>query len=222
MALSPDQICGVLLAAGYSTRFGSNKLLHRLPDGRPIALAAAQNMLAVLPNTVAVVHSGQGRVARLLREAGCRVVSSRNAKSGMGASLASAVRATRAARGWVVGLADMPFIRPASIRSIVACLNRGAVIAAPSLGGVRGHPVGISARFRDELLRLKGDHGARALIQANKGSITLVPTDDAGVLRDIDTPGDAAQLSFSARAAVSGSARAALKSATFRSTEKTR
>jgi molybdenum cofactor cytidylyltransferase len=183
-------IRGILLAAGSSSRFGSNKLLHRLPDGRPIAVAAAKNMLAALPRTIAVVRPGAKRLAQLLRETGCTVVTSRNARSGMGASLASGVRASGDASGWVVALADMPFIRPASIRSVAAQLAQGAAIAAPFRAGSRGHPVGISRRFREDLLRLTGDQGARMLLQRHAEAITLIEIDDPGVLRDIDTPED--------------------------------
>ncbi|MBI4291437.1 MAG: nucleotidyltransferase family protein [Betaproteobacteria bacterium] len=184
------QICGILLAAGSSSRFGSNKLLHRLPDGMPIAAAAARNMLAALPRTIAVVRPGAKRLAQLLRETGCTVVTSRNARSGMGASLASGVRASGESRGWVVALADMPFIRPASIRSVAVQLAQGAAIAAPSRAGTRGHPVGISRRFREDLLRLTGDQGARMLLQRYAEAITVIEIDDPGVLRDIDTPED--------------------------------
>ena len=45
----------ILLAAGRSSRFGGNKLLHPLADGTPVALAAARNLVAALPGALAVV-----------------------------------------------------------------------------------------------------------------------------------------------------------------------
>jgi len=47
---------GILLAAGFSRRFGANKLLHPLADGIPIALAAARRLRAALPEVLAVVN----------------------------------------------------------------------------------------------------------------------------------------------------------------------
>lgn len=185
-------IAGILLAAGASTRFGSNKLRHRLPGGTPIAVAAARNMVAALPLTVAVVRPGARRLAQLLRDAGCTVVTSRNARSGMGASLASGVRASADASGWVVALADMPFISPATIALVAAELTEGAVIAAPSRAGRRGHPVGFARRFREDLLALTGDEGARALLVRHPDWITLLECQDAGIFQDIDTPDDLA------------------------------
>ncbi len=181
---------GILLAAGSSTRFGSNKLQHPLEDGTPIAVAAARNLVAALPDTIAVVRPGRLRLAAMLRDAGCRVVTCRNAAEGMGASLARAARAAKDASGWVVALADMPYIRPATIRVIADALAEGAAIAAPAFQGQRGHPVGLARRFGDELMALRGDQGARHIIGSRPDWVTLYEVDDPGVLRDIDIPAD--------------------------------
>jgi molybdenum cofactor cytidylyltransferase len=114
----------------------------------------------------------------------------KNAADGMGTSLAAGIKATADADGWVIALADMPFIRPETIRLIAKGIVEGAAIAAPSYQGERGHPVGFARRFRDDLLALNGDEGARQLLKAHPDWITLFEVDDPGVLRDIDTPGD--------------------------------
>src|SRR5579863_8356738 len=110
-------IRGILLAAGYSRRFGSNKLLRALPAGSrnagmPIGLAAARHLLDALPDSIAVVRPRAQKLSKLLRDAGCDAVVCRNAGEGMGTTLAAGVRASADAHGWVVALADMPFIRP--------------------------------------------------------------------------------------------------------------
>src|SRR5690349_10725836 len=108
----------------------------------------------------------------------------------MGASLACAVRAARDAGGFVVALADMPFIRSSTIAAVRDALAAGAPLAAPYFRARRGHPVGISANFRGELESLRGDEGARKLLGAHEASLVKVPVGDPGVLRDIDTPQD--------------------------------
>src|SRR2546425_5243121 len=188
-------IRGILLAAGYSKRFGSNKLLQALPAGAPeagtpIGLAAAQHLLEALPESIAVVRPRAQKLAKMLRDAGCNTVVCKNAAEGMGTSLAAGVRATADADGWGVALADMPFIRPDTIRIVGKALRGGAAIAAASFRGERGHPVGITRRFYDELASLHGDHGARELLQRHRDRVTLYEVDDPGVLRDIDKPSD--------------------------------
>lgn len=185
-------LTGILLASGVGRRFGANKLLHPLPDGTPIAVAAARNLVAALPGSVAVVRAANSGLARRLRQAGCRIAVCRDAEEGMGRTLAAGVRASRDASGWVVALADMPFLQPATIRTIAHGLADGAAIAAPAFEGRRGHPVGLARRFRDDLEALEGDEGARRILAAHEDWITLYDVPDPGVLRDIDTPEDLA------------------------------
>ena len=186
---------GILLAAGFSRRFGAeDKLMHRLPDGRPLALAAAHNLLAALPRTVAVVRPQAPALQALLAAAGAEVVVCAPTATAMADSLATAVNRAachaEAASGYVIALADMPFIQPATIAAVAAALAAGARIAAPRYREQRGHPVGFAADLREELERLHGDEGARSILQRHRQEIHLLEVDDAGILADIDTPRD--------------------------------
>jgi molybdenum cofactor cytidylyltransferase len=186
-------VAALLLAAGTATRFGSDKLLHLLPHGVPIAVQAARQLKEVFGEGVlAVVRPEAGELTALLRREGCRVVVCENAGEGMGASLACAVRAAAGAQGFLVALADMPFIRASSIAAVREALAAGAPLAAPYFRARRGHPVGIAGRYRAELEYLQGDEGARQLLAARAAEIVKVPVGDPGVIRDIDSPGDLA------------------------------
>jgi len=188
-------IRGILLAAGYSKRFGSNKLLQALPAGTPeagtpIGLAAARHLVEALPESIAVVRPRAQKLGQMLRDAGCTTVVCKNAGEGMGTSLAAGVRAAPDAGGWVIALADMPFLRPETIRVIARALSEGAAIAAPAYRGERGHPVGFARQFFEELSALHGDSGARTLLDRHPNWVTVYDVDDSGVLRDIDKPSD--------------------------------
>jgi molybdenum cofactor cytidylyltransferase len=173
-----NRVVGILLAAGSSKRFGANKLLCRLRDGEPVALAAARPFIQELPEALAVVRPGDEALSRLFGDLGYRVVVNPDADDGLGASLAAGVRAASQARGWVVGLADMPWIAPASIAAVAASL--------------RGHPVGLAACWRETLTGLVGDQGARRLFADHAAAFVAVETADAGVVRDVDLPADLA------------------------------
>ena len=134
-------IRGILLAAGSAKRFGSNKLLHALPPGTPdagvpVGLAAARHLIGALPDSIAVLRPRAQKLGKLLRDAGCNTVVCKNAGEGMGTSLAAGVRAAADAHGWVVALADMPFLHPETIRVIAKALADGAAIAAPTWAAV--------------------------------------------------------------------------------------
>lgn len=183
---------GLLLAAGSASRFGSDKLLHPLPHGVPIAVQAARHLRKEISRVVAAVRPQSPELSRILEAEGCEVVTCLNADEGMGASLACAVRAAGAADAYLVALADMPFVRPTSIAAVRDALAGGARLAAPYFRTRRGHPVGISGSFRAELERLGGDEGARRLLEAHESEIVKVPVGDPGVIRDIDKPADLA------------------------------
>lgn len=185
-------IVGLLLAAGSASRFGSDKLLHRLPHGVPIAVQAARHLRKEVVKVVAVVRPGSDELAGLLQAEGCDVVICSNADEGMGASLACAVQSGGAADGYLIALADMPFVRPSSIAAVRQALEEGAPLAAPYFRARRGHPVGIAGSFRAELAALAGDEGARRLLAENERRLVKVPIGDPGVIRDIDRPADLA------------------------------
>lgn len=187
---------GILLAAGRGRRFdpagGRNKLLQRLPGGDPVVVASARKLLATVPRVVAVVPPDDGGVADALRALGCEVTLCPDADSGMGLSLAHAVRYATLAQpdnnGWLVALGDMPFVDVSTLRALACAIEDGAGIAAPTFDGRRGNPVAFGARHGAALLALDGDEGARRLLASHP--VTTVAVLDPGILRDIDTPDD--------------------------------
>lgn len=182
---------GVLLAAGRARRFGSDKLLAPLPGtDEPIAVTAARRLVAAMPDSLAVVRDAEGPLARRLAAVGLDIVPHPDPDAGMGTSIACAVRHRSEAAGWVVALADMPWIAPASIRAVADALTQGALLAAPCHAGRRGHPVAFAAAHREALLALTGDRGGRGLLETQARQLVTVTVQDPGVLRDVDTPFD--------------------------------
>lgn len=184
---------GILLAAGRARRYGADKLLLPLADGTPVAVASARALLEGCGRAVAVLRPAQQELARLLRAEGLEVLERAEAERGMGASLACGVAGSAGADGWIVALADMPWLRPATVAAVAEALTGGASLCAPGFEGRRGHPVGFSARWRDDLVALDGDRGARDLLDARRAQLHLIACDDPGCLCDIDTPADLMQ-----------------------------
>ncbi|WP_179402149.1 nucleotidyltransferase family protein [Burkholderia guangdongensis] len=191
----PSLATGILLAAGLGQRFDPSgrhsKLLALLPDGTPIAVAAARRLAAATANVIAVVRPGAETLAMRLNEAGCQVVYAPDALRGMGASLAAGIRASSNANRWIVALGDMPWIAPSTYEAVARALDADdASIVAPAYRGTRGHPVGFASRHYDALAALDGDAGARALFA--HAPVRLLDIDDPAILRDVDTPADLA------------------------------
>jgi molybdenum cofactor cytidylyltransferase len=184
---------GILLAAGRGRRFDPaglrNKLLQPLA-GETVVEIGARKLLAATSRVVAVVPPLDAGVAARLAALGCDVTVCQEADSGMAASLTHAIRHSLALQpqAWLVALGDMPWVDPATLRRLADALAAGAGIAAPVMEGRRGNPVGFGAVHQDALLALRGDEGARRLLQAFP--VTEVPVDDPGIFRDIDLPAD--------------------------------
>lgn len=184
-----SQFAGILLAAGRGLRFdpsgAEDKLMQTLANGETVALAAARNLLAALPTVLAVVRPGADALAAQLRASGCEVTECANAAQGMGASLVHALLRTRNAAGWIIALADMPYVQAATSLALIDAIRHGANIALPTCGGRRGNPVAFGRMHLPELLQLGGDHGARSLLGVYP--VMEIAVDDAGILHDIDT-----------------------------------
>lgn len=188
------EIVGLLLAAGRGSRFDpsgvQSKLLQALPDGRAVAVAAAQSLRASVTRVVALVPAdtlaNTRALAQHLAAAGCEVLPCPASALGMGHTLAAGVAASMQATGWLVLPADMPWVAAASCGAIAQAVAAGADAAAPVYHGQRGHPVGFGQPCRDALMALGGDVGARSVLAQYPPR--LIEVADEGVLRDIDTP----------------------------------
>ncbi|MFZ6649421.1 nucleotidyltransferase family protein [Undibacterium sp. TJN25] len=183
---------GILLAAGKGSRFDAsgvqNKLMQVLPSGEAVAVASARNLLAVLPDVLAVTRPATPALEHALQAAGCRVQTCADAGQGMAASLVHGLQQGGDCAGWIIALGDMPYVQQSTLQAMLQALRAGAGIVLPVHEGKRGNPVGFSSSYLPQLLALSGDQGARSLLKHYP--VTEVDVDDAGIHRDIDLPSD--------------------------------
>ena len=107
------------------------------------------------------------------------------ASAGLGDSIAAGVKATPHWQGWLIHLADMPFVTPGVFQQVAAALSQHAIVR-PSFQQQPGHPVGFSALLRKQLGQLRGDNGPRELLKGQ--SVYLLSLDQPTVVQDIDLP----------------------------------
>lgn len=189
-------IRAVILAAGQSSRMGQPKAALPVGDGGPTFAAAVVATLQAAGVAEVIVVAGahlEAVTASVHGLAGVRVVHNAGWRAGQLSSLVTGLDAADAPdlAGVLVTLVDIPRVRPATVAALVQAWRRSrAPIVRPAIGARHGHPV-IFDRFTFADLRAAPlDIGAKAVIGAWRDRVLNVPTDDPGVLVDVDTPQD--------------------------------
>jgi molybdenum cofactor cytidylyltransferase len=159
---------------------------------QPLILHALAPWLEVFEQIHLVTPINNQQLTGICRSVADRINFIKADKSdlGMGHSLATGIQATQQAKGWLIGLADMPMITADILELLVSELKQGAAISAPFYHGKRGHPVAFSNQYRDDLMQLTGDVGAKTIVQAHETLIQAVNIDTLSIFIDIDTQAD--------------------------------
>lgn len=104
---------------------------------------------------------------------------------GLGDSIAFGVKNTSHLDGWIIHLADMPYINSELFICVADKLKQHTLVR-PVYNDLPGHPVGISAKYYTELINLAGDDGAKSILQRNL--VYQLDINDKSVVKDIDYP----------------------------------
>ena len=186
----------VLLAAGASRRFGSDKRTHPIPGGTTLLHASTQKYVDCFEQVIVVIRHGDAALADALATRfgahALRIVTADHAELGMGHSLAAGIAAAEDCDYAFIALADMPFVETTTLARLKQAMETAAsdVIIHPSFDGQPGHPVGFGHDHFDALRTLTGDAGARSIVKNSRDQVVDVPVADRGVLHDIDRPAD--------------------------------
>jgi molybdenum cofactor cytidylyltransferase len=189
-----DRVAGVLLAAGTSSRMGTNKLL--LPaGGRPvIARAAGVAAAAGLDPIIVVVGHEAERVRAALAGLAVTPVLNPDYAAGINTSLRAGMTAVPDdARAAVVLLGDMPFVTADMIGALVARWRDGAELVVSQYAGVLAPPFLYGRRFYAELRALEGEGCGKQVIRRHRDEAVEVAW-PAAAMRDLDEPADVAML----------------------------
>lgn len=183
-------IAGVLLAAGGATRFGSQKLVATL-GGTPIVQLAARALAAATDISIVVVGNESGAVRAALGETDARVVENPDWAQGLATSLRCGIAAVPAdVAAAIVSLGDQPGLDAIVARSLIARWRATQLpIVSARYRGVRGHPVLFDRSVFAEIATLRGDAGAKPLIERSPDRVAYVDI-DSDVPRDVDTKED--------------------------------
>lgn len=190
-----SNVIGLVMAAGYSRRFGKHdKRRAALADGRSLlatSVANAEQAFALL--RVAIRAEDDANLLGLAEHT--PLIRLHQAHLGLGASLAEAMEALRhdaqlnSSEAVAILLGDMPWIKQETLLSLQR-LATADTIVRPCHAGKQGHPVIFGRALWPALEALSGNTGAKDLIRDNADHYRAYDVQDAGTLLDIDAPAD--------------------------------
>jgi len=184
-------VAGILLAAGTSSRMGSNKMLFEL-NGESVLRGAARRALAggLSPLVVVLGHEAE-KAAQELDGLPCRTVVNPNFELGINSSLKTGVSALPAEpRAAVVMLADMPFVTAEMIAGLVTRYRATeAPLVISDFAGVNAPPMLYDRSLFDELLAMTGEGCGRQVVKRHREEAEVLPW-PAAALADLDVPED--------------------------------
>ena len=183
----------IILAAGKSERFGSAKLLQPF-QGKSLLMHAVEAVNGIVTGPVIVVTGGwQEEMGRILEGSGVTVIYNEAFGEGMASSIRKGIGALATAGentdGAFILVGDQPFVDTALMQRM---LSRQEVSRLPMVAchynEILGTPVLFHKMMFPRLMELKGDKGARSILQEDPDRVATVLFPDGAT--DIDTPGD--------------------------------
>jgi CTP:molybdopterin cytidylyltransferase MocA len=216
-------IPGILLGAGSSERFGSEKLLVSLPSGEMLLERALNiHLQSQIVPLIVVVSPTLGTIIRQKPEIfsfskltirkshntwhtfSCkwgsgRLIINKDFHNGMSSSIKKGVGCLteeEKAGGLAVSLADLPLLSSETINTFInKFFDERVGFLLPVFNDITGHPVIVDfKRFENNIVKLKGDMGLRFLLKQYPKAVTKIPWKDDSVIYDIDTPEDLERL----------------------------
>ena len=185
--LMPEEpkIAVILEAAGNSTRFGSNKLLHIMDDGRPM-IASIFDAVRPLDVYKKILVTQYDDIAEMA--AGFDVVMNDRPDLGISRSMQLGLAAAGDADAYMFCVCDQPGLSTSTIKKLIEAYKKGtAGIVSLAWQGKMCNPKIFSSRYREELMSLSGDTGGRQIIAAHADDLLLVEAENEDEVRDIDS-----------------------------------
>ncbi|RUM72825.1 MAG: nucleotidyltransferase family protein [Sulfurovum sp.] len=181
--------CALILAAGFSTRYGEDK---RLSGSKPLLDQILQKVCACF-ETVYVVHRAYDPdLLTYIKAYDVIGIAAPIADISLGTSISVGIEYIQKKNNisvCAIFLADMPYISMQSIIKLNIASHEKTIVR-PIYQDISGHPVLFGKVFFPELLDLKGKNGAYPVIKNNLHHLILLDLDDAGCICDVDQPED--------------------------------
>lgn len=188
------RIEGLVLAAGLSSRMGTNKMLIKVNGSAIIEKTIVTLMGSPLSNITIILGNDSNEVKKVLEHYPVSFIYNPDYRQGMSTSIICGIKWAAEQSdidAVLVILGDMPFVKTDTIGFLIdEYKKKSSAIIVPCYKGRNGHPVLFSREMFRYILAIKGDNGAREVINTFKNQVLFIDVDDPGIIIDLDTKQD--------------------------------
>jgi molybdenum cofactor cytidylyltransferase len=175
----------LILAAGFSRRFGGDKRLFAPAGEKPLLQMTIEKVQAAKLACRVCIRPEDEQVEALLAKLAVTTLYCPQARLGMGATLAQGITAVEDWDATLIALGDMAWVQPQTYETLAAALKSAAIVQ-PQYAGRPGNPVGFSRQYYSSLAALAGDEGGRSILRRHQEAVVAVAVADAGIHQDLD------------------------------------
>lgn len=183
----------IVLAAGTSSRMGSENKLLLDYRGLPLIKHTVSAIIAAEPQELIVVTGFEEQlVTQALAGLRMKTVYNPDFQKGMTSSIQAGVQQA-SGNGYMICLGDMYAISSDQYRSMMDFFQMQLqqdeqCICLPAYRETKGNPVIFSAAYRDEILRNTDPEGCKSIVQQNRSHVKHIEFTSDHILKDVDTP----------------------------------
>ena len=187
-------IAGLILAAGESSRMGTDKALLTYRGRTFIETNLATLREAGVTRLAVALGRHADEIQRAVDFKGVDVIVNHHYRQGQTSSLQAGLKALDSGAGMsleavLLCLVDHPAVPAEVVSALIAAFRATRPpVVIPTFKGQRGHPVLIGRALFDELLGLSPEAGANSIIRKYRNATQFVEVGDAGILLDVDDP----------------------------------
>jgi molybdenum cofactor cytidylyltransferase len=182
-------IAGLILAAGESSRMGTDKATLTYRGRTFLELIVRTLRETKLARIMVVLGHHAQEIQQQIKIEGAEVVTNPDYRSGQTSSLQAGLRSLIAddLEAVLLCLVDHPAVSAETVRRLVATFRHsGAPVVIPTYQGRRGHPVLIGRKVFEDLLGMASDAGADSVVRKYRPVTQFVEVEDEGVVIDVD------------------------------------
>ena len=181
-------ISAILLAAGQSKRmYGENKLTKKI-QGIPLIKHSVRNILASSIDELIIVLGHQKEILEKLinKNEKIKFVFNKDFGSGMASSIKTGLNnLSEDTEAFFICLGDMPMVNKNIYNLLIKSKNNKEVII-PTYKNEQGNPVLFAKSMKKEIMNIKGDVGAKKILELNKDKILNIETNDQGITKNFN------------------------------------